>query len=60
MSILGLVALGMAGLFTDPSKFIALVSWVDGTALPGRNAKSAAVATVLALLILKMYEIWRK
>jgi hypothetical protein len=60
MSDLRLVALGIAGLFTASSIVIAFLSWIEGSALSDRNATLAVVAAVLALVVLKMYEIWRK
>jgi hypothetical protein len=60
MSNLGLVALGIAGLFTAASIVISFVSWVDDSALAGRNATLGVAAAVLALVVLKMYEILRK
>jgi len=55
-----LVVVGIAGFFTVAALFIAFASWIDNTAFAGRNATLAVVAALLALVVLKLYEVLRK
>ncbi len=49
----------VAGFFSVASLFIGFASWVDNSAFAGRNATLAVLAALLALVILKAYEVLR-
>jgi hypothetical protein len=55
-----IIVVGIAGLFTVAALFIGFASWVDNTPFATRNATLAVLAALLALLVLRLYEVLRK
>ena len=55
-----LIVVAIAGFFTLAALFIGFASWVDNTAFAGRNATLAVLAALLALVILRLYDVLRK